>query len=107
MIQPQESAIDGIIQVERSAKNVPAVIDLNHLFGARGLRFRAAVESFGVVDLKLAEASGMLSVAASPYCQADQRTRLAVRAADDAGCEVVAVMDVVVSRAVESGLRAV
>jgi len=102
----QDSNIDGIIEVELSQPHAPIHINLNELFGAQGLSFRAAVESYGIVDMEMMEDSGIIALSPNPECNPDQRTRLAVRAVDEQGDSVVAVLALVVRSSTKINLKA-
>jgi len=98
--------IDGTIEVELSKSQTPLQINLYELFGAQGLTFRAAVENYGIVDMEIMEDSGIIALSACPECLNDQSTRLAVRAVDEYGDSVVAVLAVIVRIGERTILRA-
>ena len=84
------------IEVEQTEHYAQILIDLNHLLQASGLRYRAAVESHGVVAIDSISKDGMMFLVADPEACSGDRTRVAVRAVDAQGAVRVLVFEVVV-----------
>lgn len=74
---------------------LPMFIDLESVFGARGLRFRAAAEDGHVVHLSVHGKYLSLTAAEERFCD---QSRVAVRAFDEDGCSVLTMLEVSVCR---------
>ena len=74
----------------------PLSLDLNQIFGAIGLRYTVAVESYGMVhaDKILNQPYVYLSVGES--AEVGSQTRLVVRADDGTGCDVTVTFKIVI-----------
>ncbi len=90
------SPLNCPIEVEQTELYAPILIDLNHLLQASGLRYRAAVESHGVVEIDSISKDGMMFLVADPEACSGDRTRVAVRAVNAQGAVQVMVFEVVV-----------
>lgn len=82
------------IEIEITEKQLPTKIDLNILFGCMNLKYRVAVEYFGVVEVALSQTSGILELSRFPDACAGTSTRVAVRAYDADGDSVCVVFSV-------------
>lgn len=80
------TAIDGTIELDLSEMYEPTTIDLNQVFGAVGLCYNVALESYGLVQVHQSENTAEIALSLGAYAEAGARTRLVVRADDGTGC---------------------
>ncbi len=64
----------------------PISLDLNQVFGAIGLSYTVALESYGLVRVHKTENQAQITLSAGAYAEAGSQTRLIVRADDGTGC---------------------
>ncbi|CAA6676504.1 MULTISPECIES: hypothetical protein [unclassified Lentimonas] len=64
----------------------PIPLDLNQIFGAVGLRYTVALESYGLVRVHKTANPAKIALSAGVYAEAGSQTRLIVRADDGTGC---------------------
>lgn len=78
-------AIDTI-EVGSLKNDEPILLDLNQIFGAIGLTYKVAVESYGVVSVRKSEGSAKLYLTAGEFAERGCSSRLVIRADDGTGC---------------------
>lgn len=84
----------------------PVRLELNQLFGAIGLRYTVAVESYGIVRVKKNSKRAQLYLSAGELSEVGARTRLAIRADDGTGCSVSATFNIELVQQVTSPVYA-
>lgn len=82
---------DATLELDISEMYQPVSIDLNQVFGAVGLRYAVALESYGAIKVHQSENNAEIALSAGAYAEAGNQTRLVVRAHDGTGCSAAVI----------------
>ena len=72
---------------------------MNQIFGAIGLRYAVAIESYGIVSAHQPGNESKLYLSAGAHAEVGSQTRLVVRADDGTGCTAAVIFKVAISQA--------
>ena len=85
------------IELDIADIDQPISLDLNQIFGAIGLRYAVALESYGLVRVHKTENQAQVALSAyGAYAEAGSQTRLIVRADDGTGCTAAVIFKLVI-----------
>lgn len=84
------------IEVDITEAHQLVQLDLNQIFGAIGLHYTVALESYGIVRVSNAANKAHLSLFPGAHAEVGNQTRLIVRADDGSGCTAAVIFKVVI-----------